>query len=113
LSQKNPVSHRKTYVKLKIVVAKVKTMEKVIILEKPALTLEETILEKVKTLSPERQQQVLDFIEFLQMKVKKEEIKTPEKEISFLDAAQEFIGCVDGGPGDLATNKKYLQGVGT
>jgi hypothetical protein len=37
LWQKNPVSHRKTYVKLKIVVAKVKTMEPVIILEKPAL----------------------------------------------------------------------------
>jgi uncharacterized protein YecA (UPF0149 family) len=65
-----PANVRKTYVKLKKVVSKVKTMEQVIILEKPALTLEETILEKVKTLSPEKQQQVLDFIEFLQMKVK-------------------------------------------
>jgi hypothetical protein len=24
----------------------------------------------------------------------------------------DFIGCVEGGPGDLATNKKHMQGFG-
>jgi hypothetical protein len=30
---------------------------------------------------------------------------------SFLEAAGDLIGCVDG-PGDLATNPKYMEGFG-
>ena len=41
-----------------------------------------------------------------------EKINKQEKQISFLEDAKEFIGCVDGGLGDLATNKKYLQRLG-
>jgi hypothetical protein len=48
----------------------------------------------------------------LQFKAEKKEL-TEEKTISFYEAAKEYIGCVDGGPGDLATNKDYLRGIGS
>jgi hypothetical protein len=31
---------------------------------------------------------------------------------SFAALAKEFIGCVKGGPPDLATNKKHMKGFG-
>ncbi|MDZ8260736.1 DUF2281 domain-containing protein [Nostoc sp. ChiQUE01b] len=75
------------------------------------------IIDELKKLSPEKQQEVLNFIEFLQFKeMQKQETlkdKEEEKQVSFLEAAKEFIGCVDGGPGDLATNKKYLDRFGS
>jgi hypothetical protein len=77
-----------------------------------ATTHSQTILEKLQTLTPQQQQSVIDFIEFLQFKAEKKEI-TEEKPISFYEAAKEYIGCVDGGPGDLATNKDYLRGIGS
>ncbi len=53
---------------------------------------------------------MLDFIDFLQFKLQKQELKEEEKEaISVYEAAKEFAGCVDFGPGDLATNKEYLR----
>ncbi|WP_320073105.1 DUF2281 domain-containing protein [Nostoc sp. MG11] len=71
------------------------------------------MIDEFKKLSPEKQQEVLNFIEFLQFKeIQKQQTlqdKEKEKQISFLEAAKKFIGCVDGGPGDLATNKKYLE----
>lgn len=30
--------------------------------------------------------------------------------MSALEAAGDLVGCLDGGPGDLSTNKKYLEG---
>lgn len=36
----------------------------------------------------------------------------PAEGTSFADAAREFIGCLDGGPGDLATNPRHLKGFG-
>jgi hypothetical protein len=77
-----------------------------------AKTHSQTILEKLQTLTPQQQQKVIDFIEFLQFKAEKKEL-TEEKTISFYEAAKEYIGCVDGGPGDLATNKDYLRGIGS
>lgn len=35
-----------------------------------------------------------------------------QAEVSFGDAAREFVGCLDAGPGDLATNPKHLKGFG-
>jgi len=49
----------------------------------------------------------------LQFKAQKTEISEKEKPISFSEAAEEYIGCVDGGPGDLASNKDYLRGIGS
>jgi len=73
-----------------------------------ANTYSQTILEKLDTLTPQQQQEVIDFIEFLQFKAQKKEV--PEEEpISFYEAAKEYMGCVDGEPGDLATNKDYLR----
>lgn len=31
---------------------------------------------------------------------------------SFLEATQEFAGCLEGGPEDLSVNKKYLEDLG-
>ena len=78
----------------------------------PATTHSQIILEKLNALTPQQQQEVIDFIEFLQFKAEKKEL-TEEKTISFYEAAKEYIGCVDGGPGDLATNKDYLRGIGS
>lgn len=70
--------------------------------------------EKMRSLPPEKQQEVLDFIEFLQSQLAQKNTNIEQIEpISFLEAAQKFAGCVDGGPGDLATNKQYLEGLGT
>jgi hypothetical protein len=40
--------------------------------------------------------------------------QAPEAEESFYDAATRLglIGCVDGGPPDLSTNPKYMEGFG-
>jgi hypothetical protein len=73
-----------------------------------ATTYPQTILEKLDALTPEQQQEVIDFIEFLQFKAHKKEVPE-QKPISFYEAAKEYMGCVDGGPGDLATNKDYLR----
>ncbi|MDB9421382.1 DUF2281 domain-containing protein [Microcystis aeruginosa] len=78
-----------------------------------ATTHSQTILEKLQTLTPQQQQSVIDFIEFLQFKAEKKEITEEEEPISFYEAAKEYIGCLDGGPGDLATNKDYLRGIGS
>ncbi|MEH2282778.1 MAG: DUF2281 domain-containing protein [Nostoc sp.] len=74
----------------------------------------QTATEKMRSLPPEKQQEVLDFIEFLQSQIAQQNTNIEQIEpISFLEVAQEFAGCVDGGPGDLATNKQYLEGLGT
>ncbi|MFN6526745.1 hypothetical protein [Nostoc sp. ChiSLP03a] len=75
-----------------------------------AIGLEQIIAQKVLTLSKEQQQQVLDFVEFLQLKSPTVKFKhhdgTP---MSALEAAGDLVGCVDSGPGDLSTNKEYLK----
>ncbi len=75
-----------------------------------AIGIELLIAQKVLTLSKEQQQQVLDFVEFLQLKSLTVEFKhhdgTP---MSALEAAGDLVGCVDSGPGDLSTNKEYLK----
>ena len=69
----------------------------------------EFLQEKIEALTPEQQQEVVKFIDFLLFKSQKPEQTEP---VSFSESAKEFIGCVDGGPGDLATNKKYLRELG-
>ncbi|NEP77624.1 MAG: DUF2281 domain-containing protein [Okeania sp. SIO3B3] len=68
------------------------------------------ILENVKKLSPQQQQEVLDFIEFLQFKGQKQNLPDKEKRvISMLEAAQEFVGCLESGIDDLSLKKKELK----
>lgn len=70
---------------------------------------EKKLLDKFRNLTIEQQQTIVDFVEFIDSKNHKSQ---ESQEISAYDELQEFIGCVDGGNGDLATNKKYLQGFG-
>ncbi|MDZ8260735.1 DUF2281 domain-containing protein [Nostoc sp. ChiQUE01b] len=80
-----------------------------------AIGKEQIVIDEFRKLSPEKQEEVIDFIQFLQYKEKqKQDVQHQEEKepISAYEAAKEFAGCVDGGPGDLATNKKYLEGYG-
>ncbi|MBC6476225.1 MAG: DUF2281 domain-containing protein [Hormoscilla sp. GM102CHS1] len=75
-----------------------------------AVSKEQTILESLQTLSPQQQQSVLDFIEFLQFKTQKQEIVEESGEvISMLEAAKEFVGCLDSGEGDLSMKKQDIK----
>jgi hypothetical protein len=76
------------------------------------MSIEQAVVEKLKTLSINKQQEVLDFVEFLQAKTYKQEFKSNETSISVKEVAQQFAGCLDGGPTDLSSNKKHLEGLG-
>lgn len=77
------------------------------------MSIEQTVVEKLKTLSPDKQQEVLDFVEFLQSKTQRQEFESQDDQpsVSVLTLAQKYIGCVEG-PGDLSVNKKYMDGYG-
>ncbi len=53
---------------------------------------------KLKMLPQEKQQEVLDFIEFLQTKVNRQDISRKNRQtgISALSAAGDLVGCVEG-----------------
>jgi hypothetical protein len=79
------------------------------------MTTLEIAIAKIKRLPIEQRNQVLEFIEFLESKLGKishiqEQIETDEKEVSFTEAAQEFIGCLDSNLEDLSYNPKYMEG---
>jgi len=78
-----------------------------------AIATQHPLIEKFENLTPQQQQTVLDFVAFLESQNQETTDDRPETEpISAYEAAKEFAGCVDGGPGDLSTNKKYLEGIG-
>lgn len=78
------------------------------------MSIEQTVVEKLRALPPEKQQEVLDFVEFLQAKTPRRELSNQDgKPVgSFLSLAQKWVGCLEGGPDDLSSNKKYLNGYG-
>jgi hypothetical protein len=75
---------------------------------------QQRVLEVLQSLSPLEQQEVLDFAEFLGSRRERgensEQSETPT--VSFLEVARKYIGCLEGGPPDLSTNKAYLEGFG-
>ena len=82
--------------------------------------LEQQVMESLRTLPFEKQQEVLDFVEFLKARFDSSPVRgnesllngqSSEKPKSLLEAAGNLIGCVDG-PEDLSTNKKYMEGFG-
>ncbi|ULB47152.1 DUF2281 domain-containing protein [Limnospira fusiformis KN01] len=78
------------------------------------LTLEIAI-QKIQQLPPEQWQKLLEFIEFLEyqsshQKTAPQTIETPE--VSFAEAAKEFMGCLDSDLEDLSHNPQYLEGLG-
>ena len=74
---------------------------------------EQQVLEGLRTLSPVHQQEVLNFVEFLRVKQNKQPpVEQSEIAVSFLEAAKKYVGCLEGGPPDLSTNKRYMEGFG-
>jgi hypothetical protein len=74
------------------------------------------IQEDIQQLPEEAQDLLVDFIQILKKRFPETNTvnrNKSERSLSFLEDAQEFIGCLEGGPGDLATNKKYLEEFGS
>jgi hypothetical protein len=73
--------------------------------------LEAQVLEHLRTLPSIQQQEVLNFI--LALSQRPTATTTPEiRPQSFTAAAQQYIGCLDGGPSDLSTNPEHMAGFG-
>ncbi len=70
---------------------------------------ENILLDKIRNLTIEQQQTILDFVEFMESKKHKFQ---ENQEVSAYDLAKEWAGSVESGIGDLSTNKNYLQGFG-
>jgi len=39
-------------------------------------------------------------------------LKDESQTVSFYDVTQDFCGCIKGGPDDLSTNPKFMEGFG-
>jgi Protein of unknown function (DUF2281) len=77
------------------------------------MNVEQVVVEKLKTLSPDKQQEVLDFVEFLESRTIKAELRPNRWEgMSALEAAQRVMEPVGDGPPDLSTNPQYMNGFG-
>ncbi|MBO1058776.1 MAG: hypothetical protein HEQ27_20620 [Dolichospermum sp. JUN01] len=81
------------------------------------MTTLEIAIAKIKKLPIEQRDEVIEFIEFLEFKLEKihhiqKQIETNEKEVSFAEAAREFIGCLDSNLEDVSYNPKYMEGFG-
>jgi hypothetical protein len=71
---------------------------------------EQAVLEKLRTLPIVQQQQVLDFVDFLQTKFLAITLSSPaEPARSALEVAGDLVGCIKGGSPDLSTNKRYME----
>ncbi|MDJ1184159.1 hypothetical protein [Roseofilum casamattae] len=80
------------------------------------LTLESAIA-KIYQLPLEQQNQVIELIELLEVQATQSSDETlhtvPNKpSISFVEATQEFMGCLDSDIEDLSHNPKYLDRFG-
>ncbi len=77
------------------------------------MSIEQAVVEKLRVLSPDKQQEVLDFIEFLEDKTKQQKPNSQRwAGMTALEAAQSVMGIVGDGPPDLSTNPKYMDGFG-
>lgn len=75
----------------------------------------EQIQQDIQTLPQEALTLLAEFIQLLKKHFTPplgQSHPTPPPAPSFLESAQDFIGCLEGGPGDLATNKQYLDSLG-
>ena len=77
------------------------------------MTTLETAIDKIKQLPAEQRNEVIKFVEFLEFKLSQreyiqEQIAENEKEISFAEAAKEFMGCLDSELEDLSYNPNYI-----
>ncbi|MGI8935057.1 MAG: DUF2281 domain-containing protein [Phormidesmis sp.] len=73
------------------------------------------IVESLSALPPEKQQEVLDFIEFLRAKLHAsptDEQAQPEPTAFYKASLSKYSGCVDSGHTDLSTNKNHMKDFG-
>jgi hypothetical protein len=70
---------------------------------------EEKAIEKLKRFSIETQQEVLQFMEFLEFR--NQSFKKQKTDTSALEAAETLVGCLEAAE-DLSTNKDYLKRFG-
>ena len=73
------------------------------------MSIEQAVLERLRTLPPATQQEVLNFVEFLASR--QPQIAVSETS-TLLDRASDLIGSIPDLPPDLSTNKSYFQGFG-
>lgn len=63
---------------------------------KSSISQEDIFIKTFQNVSPEKQQEVIDFAQFLESKTKeKGDNKQEQKELSAYEVAKEFAGCVD------------------
>lgn len=77
------------------------------------MSLVDTAMAKMQTLSPERQQEIIDFIDFLlsrePIKLQPDErleLPSSQEAVSVLEAAGDLIGCVEGPTDDCRTYRR-------
>lgn len=85
--------------------------------------IEAQVLEGLRSLPTEKQQEILDFVEFLRNRnapstpISEGKPFIPSRQwppgMTLLEAAGDAVGALDGGPIDLATNPKYMEGFGS
>jgi Protein of unknown function (DUF2281) len=77
------------------------------------MSIEQAVVEKLRELSAAKQQEVLNFVEFLAGKAKQRELDALRwAGMTASDAARSVMGTVGDGPSDLSTNPKYFEGFG-
>lgn len=79
--------------------------------EQPLSANEREILARVRNFAPAQQELIIDLLDFLERRREFQAAAEPTGE-TFGEVAAEFIGCVDGGPGDLATSPNHMEGYG-
>ncbi len=78
----------------------------------------ELAIEKFRQLPPEQRNKAIEYVEFLEFQSSQISQQQTSKEIensevSFAEAAKEFIGCLNSGLEDLSHNPQYyLEGFG-
>ena len=81
------------------------------------MTVLEIAMQKMQDLPQQKQQEVLDFIEFLALKsgsgfsdtISDNEV---QEIVSTHDVLDKWAGVIDDLPADLSVNKKYMEGYG-
>jgi hypothetical protein len=81
------------------------------------MTVLEIAMKKMQDLPQQRQQEVLDFIEFLALRSGSEfsdtiSDNTEKENVSARDVLNKWAGIMENGPADLSTNPKYMEGYG-
>jgi hypothetical protein len=76
------------------------------------MSIEQAVVEKLRVLSLDKQQEVLDFVEFLEIKSSGPPASANRwAGMTALEAARKYVGAVEG-PADLSTNPEYMEGFG-